>query len=262
MHLQQYSKSVYTVFSHRPGSASVSLIWPSVQATWASSRYSFLFSIYHPLPQGVEKMMPQCGLRPERLTGSCLCQSIRYEIVFDKDALWPPPVCSKTSLSSIHVHMKAHRSTKSATCQCTMCRKWTASLLAQFIVVTPEQIVPPLSTFTTYREFSSSPRRHRGFCVNCGSSLIWRSEDKKDTLDLYLGTVDERWLIGDSVAGSEKKTKHGVIVKREGSIGKELCTPSEFQFYYENSIPGVTDLLPGGRKFLTENGAGLVELEN
>ncbi|KAJ6002779.1 hypothetical protein N7451_005326 [Penicillium sp. IBT 35674x] len=143
-----------------------------------------------------------------------------------------------------------------------MCRKWTASLFTQFIVIAPEQIVPPLSSFSTYKEYSSSPRRFRGFCMNCGTSLIWRSEDKKDTLDLYIGTIDERWLVGEKVKGSEKRTKHGVTIERVGSFGKELCTPSEFQFYYENAIPGITDLVPGGQKFLVENEAGVEELDD
>ncbi|KAJ5675988.1 hypothetical protein N7462_008885 [Penicillium macrosclerotiorum] len=111
-------------------------------------------------------------------------------------------------------------------------------------------------------EYSSSPGRFRGFCIKCGSSLIWRSEDKKDTLDLYVGTIDERWLIGEKVKGSERKTKNGIVFERVGSVGKELCTPSEFQFYYENAIPGITDLVPGGQKFLAENEPGVEELYN
>lgn len=143
-----------------------------------------------------------------------------------------------------------------------MCRKWTASLLTQFMVISPKQIVPSLSSFPTYKEYSSSLRRFRGFCGNCGSPLIWRSEDKTDTLDLYLGTIDEQWLVGEKVEGSEKRTKHGVTVERVGSLGKELCTPSEFQFYCENAIPGITDLVPGGRKFLVENDDGVEELDS
>jgi len=134
-----------------------------------------------------------------------------------------------------------------------MCRKWTASLVAQFIVVRPSQITPGLASFPSYREYSSSPRRFRGFCGACGSPLIWRSEDKTDTLDLYLGTIDEKWLVGEKVEGSEEKTKFGVQTKRQGGYGKEFGTPSQFQFYYENAIEGVTDILKGGKKYLTEN---------
>lgn len=143
-----------------------------------------------------------------------------------------------------------------------MCRKWTASLLPQFIVFSPDQIVPPLSSAATYREYSSSSGRYRGFCGNCGSPLIWRSEDDRRTVDLFLGTIDERWLVGEKVEDSEKKTKHGVVFEREGSVGRQLCTPSEFQSYYENAIPGVTDLLRGGQRFLTEGGPGIAELDS
>ncbi|OQE24675.1 hypothetical protein PENSTE_c007G03260 [Penicillium steckii] len=139
-----------------------------------------------------------------KISGGCLCQSIRYEIIFDNNAPWPPP---------------------SATC-----RKWTAtetsSLLTQFIVIKPTQIVPALSSFQTYTEYSSSPRRHRGFCSRCGSSLIWRSEDITDTLDLYLGTIDEKWLVGERVEGSERNTSYGIQFERIGGVGEELCTPS------------------------------------
>src|ERR1700753_3474722 len=102
-----------------------------------------------------------------------------------------------------------------------MCRKWTASLLTQFLVLKPSQITPNLSSFPSYKEYSSSPKRFRGFCGNCGSPLIWRSDDKTDLLDLYLGTIDEKWLVGEIVAGSETQTKHGVSVKQEGGYVKE-----------------------------------------
>lgn len=142
-----------------------------------------------------------------------------------------------------------------------MCRKWTACLLTQFIVIKPTQIVPALSSFQTFTEYSSSPRRHRGFCSRCGSSLIWRSEDITDTLDLYLGTIDEKWLVGERVEGSERNTSYGIQFERTGGVGEELCTPSQFQFYYENVIPGVTDVVQGGHKYLTEDIPGANELQ-
>ena len=77
-----------------------------------------------------------------------------------------------------------------------MCRKWTSSLVAHFIVVTPENLQPDLKTFPHYREYESSPGRYRGFCAQCSSSLIWRSDKLTRTMDLFLGTVDEEWLIG------------------------------------------------------------------
>jgi hypothetical protein len=110
-----------------------------------------------------------------------------------------------------------------------MCRKWTSSLLAQFLVLRPAQICgfpfswpsqsssqyqyianSPVSS--SYAEYQSSPNRHRGFCAKCGSTPIWRSSDRPETLDLFLGTVDEEWLV------------------RDKEMGKALATPNQYQF--------------------------------
>jgi hypothetical protein len=137
-----------------------------------------------------------------------------------------------------------------------MCRKWTSSLFPQFIVVLPSQITPPLSSSLTYREFESSPKRFRGFCSKCGSPLIWRSEDNTATWDLYLGTIDEKWLVGEKVPGSEKKTEFGIRYDRTGGVGKIVGTPNQYQYWCENAIEGVTDLLHGGERYLTEKTEG------
>ena len=127
----------------------------------------------------------------------------------------------------------------------TMCRKWTSSLVAQFIVVRPEQLERQLETYTTYREFESSPRRFRGFCGQCGTSLIWRSADKPALFDLFLGTVDEKWLVGEKgVPGC-------------ADVGRTLATPNGTQFWMENAIKGITDLLAGGKEYSKEGADGL-----
>jgi hypothetical protein len=46
--------------------------------------------------------------------------------------------------------------------------------------------------------------------------------------------VDEKWLV------------------EEKEIGKALATPNQFQFWCENKIEGVTDVLKSGRMFLRE----------
>lgn len=125
-----------------------------------------------------------------------------------------------------------------------MCRKWTASLIAQFLVITLEQLQPPLATFATYKEYISSHNRFRGFCSNCGSPLIWRSDDDKSTLDLYIGTLDEKWLTtATEVAGM--------------GIAELLARPNGTQFWMENAIPGVTDLVTGGRIYQKEGPDGI-----
>ncbi|BCS21755.1 uncharacterized protein APUU_22187S [Aspergillus puulaauensis] len=114
-----------------------------------------------------------------------------------------------------------------------MCRKWTGALIYQYLSISPDQVSPPLDTFATYREYPSSPGRYRGFCGQCGSSLIWRSERESEleSCDLLLGSIDERWLVG-------------------GGFGKLLCKPSGAQHWRGNAIEGVTDFLQGGRIYL------------
>ncbi|KAH8821351.1 DUF636 domain protein [Xylogone sp. PMI_703] len=172
---------------------------------------------------------------PKSISGGCLCGSIRYTIDLSDKYQWP---------------------IGSATCQCTMCRKWTASLVSQFLIIQPAQISPPLNSLLAYKEFNSSPRCYRGFCGNCGSPLIWRSDDKAH-MDLYIGTIDEKWLIGEKVEGSEKQTEFGVVSERKGGIGKLLATPNQYQYWYENVIEGVTDNLDGGVKYLQEKPASI-----
>ncbi|KAF9892612.1 hypothetical protein FE257_001014 [Aspergillus nanangensis] len=163
------------------------------------------------------------------ISGGCLCEAIRYQVTFHEEGQWPP---------------------RSDICQCTMCRKFTASLFPQMLVLHPSQISPPLSSFPTYQEYESSPRRYRGSCGKCSSPLTWRSEEKPHSFDLFLGTIDEKWLVGERVEGTERNTPHGVTVERQGGLSRELCIPPADNCYYENTIPGVADMLPGGQKFL------------
>jgi hypothetical protein len=87
--------------------------------------------------------------------------------------------------------------------------------------------------------------------------MIWRSEDNVETLDLFLGTIDERWLVGEKVEGSQEKcNEFGGVSERKGGFGKQLATPNQFQFWFENAIGGVTDILSGGEKYLREDTDG------
>ncbi|KAF5027186.1 hypothetical protein F66182_674 [Fusarium sp. NRRL 66182] len=159
---------------------------------------------------------------PSVITGGCLCGAIRYTIHFSEEFPWPPT---------------------SSSCQCTMCRKWTSSLVAQFLVISPKQLKPALNSFPSFKEYTSSPRRHRGFCGDCGTSIAWRSADYTPIFDLYLGTVDEQYLVGD------------------GPVEKTLATPNGTQYWLKNVIHGVTDKLRGGREYLAEGPDGLRDLD-
>ncbi len=65
------------------------------------------------------------------------------------------------------------------------------------------------------------PRAVPGFCGGCGTSLIWRSEGDKRTFDLFLGTVDEKWLVqGEGrmeiiCGGSANNSKRDTILAAE-----------------------------------------------
>ncbi|KAK6453316.1 hypothetical protein FP744_10009568 [Trichoderma asperellum] len=159
---------------------------------------------------------------PNAITGGCLCGSIRYSISASSEGPWPPQ----------HVKLISQIG--------TMCRKWTSSLIAQFIIVLPAQLSPPFHSQETYDEYESSPGRYRGFCKRCGTSLVWRSADDGSTVDVFLGTVDERWLVHED----------------DGKVGQALGRPNGTQFWMENAIPGVTDLMKGGKEFLREGEDG------
>jgi hypothetical protein len=122
-----------------------------------------------------------------------------------------------------------------------MCRKWTGSLIYQYITISPDQVSPPLSASPSYREFSSSPDRYRGFCGQCGTSLTWRSdrEGEAEKCDLSLGTIDEQWLIDIGERGADTE-----------GLGRVLCTPSSAQYWRCHAIEGVTDYPPGGTMYL------------
>jgi hypothetical protein len=108
-----------------------------------------------------------------------------------------------------------------------MCRKAIGTLLPQFLNVPLSRFQPPLDSSPKFKKFPSSPGHHRGFCSDCGTSFTWQSDDS-DVCALTVGTVDEKWL---------KK------------YGRVLGTPSTKQLWTDNAIPGVTDLLKGGKEY-------------
>ncbi|KAF2432576.1 hypothetical protein EJ08DRAFT_669346 [Tothia fuscella] len=150
-------------------------------------------------------MEPKTKL-PVTITGSCLCEAIRYTITFPTDAEWPPKF--------------------NATCQCTKCRKFTGSLLPQGHVLPRPYITPAINntTFATYTSFQSSEHCYRSFCSKCGSSLTFHDETKPDVIEIYLGTLDE-----------------DVLCKRDGGVlGEELCK-SGVHIWVGNGVKGVSD---------------------
>ena len=78
-----------------------------------------------------------------------------------------------------------------------------------------------------------------------------------------VGTIDEKWLIGDRTerVKSEDLTKVGAwdeMLRDEGDVGKDLCYPACGNSFFRNAIKGVTDRkLGGGKTFLENTSTGL-----
>jgi hypothetical protein len=94
--------------------------------------------------------------------GGCLCGAIRYSL--------------QGPLLSTNI------------CFCTQCQRHTGAPMPAFLTVSQKQLRLLQGQPATYR---SSPKAVRQFCPQCGSPLFWR-QDGEDTVDIFLGTVDER----------------------------------------------------------------------
>jgi hypothetical protein len=67
---------------------------------------------------------------------------------------------------------------------------------------------------------------------------------------VFLGTVDEEYLVGNKVEGSEEESELGLVFKRDGGLSKDLCSMKMGHLFWNNAIPGVTDHDVGeGMKF-------------
>ncbi|EFY91176.1 hypothetical protein J3459_017122 [Metarhizium acridum] len=108
-----------------------------------------------------------------------------------------------------------------------MGRKFTASLLAQFLAIRRLSLAPSLKDSSTCAEYESSPGVLRGFCSRCGSSLSYRSLKYPEVVDVFIGSLDEKWLSNHT------------------AVAKILATPSGYHAWLRNLIPGITDLLKG-----------------
>jgi len=82
------------------------------------------------------------------ITGGCLCGAVRYE------ASEPP--------------------TDSAYCHCRMCQRWTGAPVSAAVCF---RIAALATTHGQPKFYNSSPSVERGFCSDCGSSLLARYSD-------------------------------------------------------------------------------------
>ncbi|KAL9582889.1 MAG: hypothetical protein Q9212_003034 [Teloschistes hypoglaucus] len=132
--------------------------------------------------------------------------------------------------------------------------------MSHFITVETSQLrwsnpAEGLDTPESFKEFSSSKGVYRGFCSACGTAFTWRSAAEPG-VEILIGTVDEKWLIGDRTekVSSQSLTKEGafeeVLNADEGALGRELCTPTGGQMYVRNAIKGATDTRLVGKRFV------------
>ena len=133
--------------------------------------------------------------------------------------------------------------------------------MANLITVKPSQVrwsnsSESVKAAEPYKEFSSSKGVYRGFCSSCGTAFVWRADRAPDAIEFFIGTIDEKWLIGDRTnqVSSQSLTDPGVFEKvldaEEGVMGREICTPQAGQMYVRNAIKGVTDARIGGKMFV------------
>lgn len=147
--------------------------------------------------------------------------------------------------------------------------------MVNFITVLPSQLkwATPSSSnphipAAPFKEFSSSAHGRRGFCTECGSALTWRDERNVEEVELFVGTVDEVFLIGDRTSRVESHSlawqgKWIGVLRREDedgrtSLGKDLCMPKGGNFFFRNAVDGVTDHNLGGEWYVEDTAKGLV----
>ncbi|MCJ1886625.1 GFA family protein [Pseudomonas sp. LA21] len=101
----------------------------------------------------------------ESFQGSCLCGTIRYEL------LSPPRALSH--------------------CHCSQCRKGHGAAFASYASV-PRSDLRILSGAEALKYYASSESVLRQFCSHCGSSLFWSKNQGEfsDWISIALGTLD------------------------------------------------------------------------
>ena len=93
-------------------------------------------------------------------TGSCLCCAVKYEI---HSPLGPVLAC-----------------------HCIQCRKQTGNYWSSIEVADRDL---KFTTDDRLKLYRSSPAAQRGFCSECGSTLLWK-KDGSDTTSITAGTID------------------------------------------------------------------------
>lgn len=96
-------------------------------------------------------------------SGSCLCGRVKYRI--------------NGPLTDV------------LNCHCSMCRKLHASAFRTRAKVATKDW-EWVSGEDTVKFYESSPGEHKGFCSECGSSLLTRFDNNAEIIGFPLGTLD------------------------------------------------------------------------
>lgn len=96
-------------------------------------------------------------------SGSCLCGRVKYRI--------------NGPLTDV------------LNCHCSMCRKLHASAFRTRAKVATKDW-EWVSGEDTVKFYESSPGEHKGFCSECGSSLLTRFDNNAEVVGFPLGTLD------------------------------------------------------------------------
>ncbi|MBW1713371.1 MAG: GFA family protein [Deltaproteobacteria bacterium] len=100
-----------------------------------------------------------------RSTGGCLCGAVKYEVY--------GPLRDVVN------------------CHCSKCRRWHGHAAAYTSVKLEHLVLTEDRGLKWYRSLEDeTPNVHRGFCLECGSSLFWEPRGQ-DFISIAAGTLDQ-----------------------------------------------------------------------
>jgi hypothetical protein len=73
-------------------------------------------------------------------------------------------------------------------CHCSSCRRATGAPMVPWGTFAAHNLVIVRNRLAEYR---SSPKVTRGFCAECGTSLIYRHDDRSGEIDVTLSSLDD-----------------------------------------------------------------------
>ncbi|MFT4521027.1 MAG: hypothetical protein ACI9JM_003438 [Halioglobus sp.] len=128
-----------------------------------------------------------------KLSGSCMCGSVQYEIAGDlRDVIG---------------------------CHCSLCRKSSGHYTAA-TAVAPENLTLLISSGLKW--YRSSGVAQRGFCDDCGSTLFWQPDHQKH-ISIFAGTLDDQTnlFLTSHICTDEKGDYYTIEEKTVGSVSRE-----------------------------------------